>query len=69
MGDTPLRSPIGRVRLSLPVRLTVRWWREGARRYAGDVEEMLGYGVSGPSLRHVIAGITKALKTPPRRAE
>ncbi|MBI1734987.1 MAG: hypothetical protein HYR51_07415 [Candidatus Rokubacteria bacterium] len=47
--------------LSLPVRLTVRWAREGDRRYVGDVEEMLGYTIRGPSLPHVIAAITAAL--------
>lgn len=47
----------GRVRLHLPVRLTVRWWHVGERRYAGELEEMMGFIAYGVSLRRVLQEI------------
>ena len=60
----------GRIRLSLPARLTVRWWRAGHHRFAGEVEEMQGFVAYGRTVREVVREILKQLTAaPPTRPE
>ena len=52
---------LGRVRLHLPARLTMRWWKAGARRFGGELEEMQGFVVYGSSLREIMEELTALL--------
>ena len=55
------RKLLGRIRLHLPARLTMRWWQAGTRRFGGELEEMEGFVVYGNSLREVTERLTALL--------